>query len=159
MSIDGTTPTAYCPRTHRVIDFVKPGESNEAALSRLAEYGPDLVILPLDEAWARHEAAFKSEPVEIAEADWSYALNVLPPVRWTRDGFGESFKMSERLTGAVTAIYVQLNGRFFSFNDDIRTPHAECCRRVFYSPAYRTKASRLEGGSIEAIEQDSSPRR
>jgi hypothetical protein len=139
VSVDGTTPTAYCTRTHRVIDFVKPGETNEAALARLAEYGRDLVILPLDEAVARHEAAFKSEPVEIAETDWNSALNVLPPVRWTRDGFGESFKMSERLTGAITAIYVQLNGRYFSFNDDIRMPHAECCRRVFHSQAYRQR--------------------
>ena len=138
VKLTDATPTVYDPVTHRVIDFVKPSESEQAALARLAEYGPNLVVLPLAEAWQRHEDAAKTEPVEITEAQFHEMLNVLPPVAWTRDGNGESFKMSERTTGAITAIYVALNGRHFTFSDDIRTPHKDCCARVFHSLAYRS---------------------
>jgi Protein of unknown function (DUF1419) len=149
-----TTLTIYCTRTHRVIDTCLPGqEAPEGKLARhAAHYGPDLVILPFDEAWKRHEAAFKTEPTEVMKAHWHEMLNILPPVAWRRDGFGESFKMSERTTGAITAIYVLINGRHFTFSDDIRTPHAECCRRVFQSPAYRgdtvVPKAHADGGSI-----------
>ena len=41
----------------------------------------------------------------------------------------------KRQTKAFTAIYVQLNWRYFEFADDIRIPHAACCKQVFESPA------------------------
>lgn len=129
-------PVVFCTATGRIIDYVRKGEEPAAAIARLAEYGTSLTVLPVAIAWQRHQDAFKTEPVEISPADFDYALNVLPPVRWIKDGHGESFKMSERLTGAITAIYVQLSGRCFTFNDDIRTPHEECCERVRTSKAY-----------------------
>ncbi|MEQ1696164.1 MAG: hypothetical protein ABL901_10045 [Hyphomicrobiaceae bacterium] len=129
-------PCVFNTRTNSVIDYLHKGESNEAALVRLAEYGPDLVVLPIDDAWQRHEDAAKSPPVEITEERWHEMLNVLPPVAWHRTSDGESFKISERTTGLITAIFVQLNGRFFEFSDSIRTPHQECCKRVFESEAY-----------------------
>lgn len=137
-----TTPTIYCTRTNSLIDTCLPGQDGpEVKLARHRKhYGPDLILLPFDEAWRRHEAAAKTEPTEIAEQDWHYALNVLPPVSWNQTCAGESFKMSERLTGAITGIYVQLQGRFFTFYDDIRTPHAECCRRVRESRAFSSTA-------------------
>ena len=138
VKLTDTTPTVYNPDTHSVVDFVKSSETERDALARLAEYGPNLIVLPLAEAWQRHEDAAKTEPTEITEAHWHEMLNVLPPVAWTRDSNGESFKMSERTTGAITAIYVALNGRHFTFSDDIRMPHKECCARVFHSPAYRS---------------------
>ncbi len=124
-----------------LIDTCLPGQdSAEAKLARHAtHYGTDLIILPFAEAWQRHETAAKSEPEEISSEQWHYALNVLPPVSW-HDGFGESFKISERTTGSITSIYVRLNDRHFTFSDDIRTPHDKCCKRVFHSPAYRTTA-------------------
>lgn len=139
MSLTDDTPTIYCTRTRMLIDTCLPGQdSPEAKLARHQErYGPDLIILPFAEAYQRHEDAAKTEPEEIAEDRWHYALNVLPPVSWRNTGNGESFKISERITGLITAIYVRINNRHFTFNDDIRTPHDECCRRVFQSPAYR----------------------
>ena len=133
-----TTPTICCTRTNRLIDTCLPGQDGpEVKLARHREhYGSDLVILPFDDAWERHETAAKTEPAEITEDAWHYALNVLPPVGWRNDANGESFKMSERNTGAITCIYVRINDRHFSFADDIRTPHAECCRRVAHSKAF-----------------------
>jgi hypothetical protein len=50
-----------------------------------------------------------------------------------------SCRRSPGVTTAL-AIYVRLNERHFTFSDDIRTPHQECCKRVFHSQAYRTTA-------------------
>lgn len=36
------------------------------------------------------------------------ALNVLPPVAWTADHNGEAFKISEKIAGTVTTIYVRI---------------------------------------------------
>lgn len=129
-----------------LIDTCLPGQDcPEAKLARhAAHYGTDLIILPFSEAWQRHENSAKSEPEEISPKQWHYALNILPPVTWRHDGFGESFKMSERTTGSITAIYVRLNERHFTFSDDIRTPHGECCKRVFHSPAYRQAKAHTE---------------
>lgn len=129
-------PCVFNTHTSNIIDFVRTTETNEQALVRLFEYGPGLVVLPIDEAWQRHEDAAKSPPVEITEERWHEMLNVLPPVAWHRTCDGESFKISERTTGMITAIFVRLNGRFFEFSDSIRTPHQECCKRVFESEAY-----------------------
>ncbi|MCB1550277.1 MAG: DUF1419 domain-containing protein [Hyphomicrobiaceae bacterium] len=137
MILTDSTPTVFCTRTHRLIDTIRLGETAQTALSRLEAYGPDLTILPFQEACERHEAAYKTEPMEISEAYWHEALNVLPPVAWHNTAAGESFKMSERTTGAVTAIYVRINARHFTLSDDIRTPHAECVSRVLQSKAYR----------------------
>lgn len=144
MTITDDTPTIYCTKSNRIIDTCLPGQDD--ADTKLARhnltYGPDLIVVPFSEAWDRHEAAAKTEPEEITLDTWNYALNVLPPVSWKNDGGSESFKISERLTGAITAIYVRLGERYFTFNDDIRTPHAECCRRVFHSQAYRQESER-----------------
>ena len=132
-------PAIFCTRTHRVIDVCGADDQEAHRQGHLAEYGPDLVILPFSEAWQRHEDANKTEPEEISEAAWHEALNVLPPVCWRNDGNGESFKLGEPLTGAITAIYVRVGDRHFTFNDDVRTPHNECLRRVARSKAWRDR--------------------
>jgi len=127
----------YCVRTNRFIDVAADRAVAETALKRHApEYGPNLVVLGLDDAMACHEAAFRTDPEEISADKWDEMLGVLPPVAWRNDGAGESFKMSEYLTGRITGIYVSLDGRYFMFNDSVGTSHAECCARVRASAAY-----------------------
>jgi len=130
-------PTLYCTRTNTLVDVYIHGPVIPADRLRAyhADYGPDLVVLPFSEACRRHEDAAKSPPVEITRRDWQYALEVLPPLGWRNDGPRESFKMSERITGCITTIYVRLGDRHFQFADDIRTPHDQCCARVAASRA------------------------
>ena len=135
--MDARTPTIFCLTTNRLIDLIRQGETAATALTRLQSYGPDLAILPLAEAQARYERQFKTEPVEIDEGAWHEALNVLPPEDWRHDANGESFKCSEPTAGSITAIYVRVGQRHFTFNDDAATPHAECLRRVGQSRAWR----------------------
>lgn len=135
--MDATTPAVFCLTTNRLIDVVRRGEAAATALNRLQSYGSDLTILPLAEAQARYEVPFKTEPVEIAEDAWHEALCVLPPHDWRNTAAGESFKSPEHIAGAVTAIYVRINERHFTFCDDVQTAHADCLRRVAQSPAFR----------------------
>lgn len=132
-----TDTVIYNTETHSVVDFVWSNETTEQAITRLAEYGTALTPLPYQEAAKRIEDHYRSEPIEIDAEKWDYALNVLPPHDWQHTSNGESFKMIERLTGNITAIYVTLNKRYFTFNDTIRLPHDECCRKVFESEAYK----------------------
>jgi hypothetical protein len=86
--------------------------------------------MPVDEAQTLYEANFKTPVEEISQVDFEYALNVLPPVAWTHARAAESFKVSERTAGCITAIYVSMQSRCFRFHDDIRTSHDDCCSRV-----------------------------
>lgn len=137
-----SSPTIFCTRTKSIID-VCLGNA-EAVSERLAmlvpEHGPDLVVLTWEDAWARAENAAKTEPVEINEAAWNYALNVLPPLAWRNSPAGESFKVSEPLFGTVVSIYLRLGERRFSFNDSVRLAHDDCCARVFASRAFAEPA-------------------
>ncbi len=137
MAIEDTDPCVFNPKTNSIVDTIHDGETKVEALARLVAYGTDLVVMPFGEAWQRHENAAKSPPTEITEERWHDMLNVLPPVSWHSTSDGESFKLSERTTGAITCIFVRLGDRFFEFSDDIRTPHNECCRRVLASEAYK----------------------
>ncbi|MBI1384741.1 MAG: hypothetical protein GC150_07520 [Rhizobiales bacterium] len=129
----------YCTRTERLIDVCRPGEDAAAAIARLApDHGADLIVLPLAEAVQRHEAANRTEPVEITATAWHEALEVLPPADWRLTAEGESFKSIEHKAGAITAIYVRLGERRFTFDDLATLSHAACCDRVRASAAYRT---------------------
>lgn len=128
----------FCVKTNSVIDFCasSPDLAEQQRQHHIPEYGPDLVILSGDEAYQRISDAAKTDPVEITRHSWSYFLEVLPPVGWHADAACESFKMSERITGAITDIFVRLDDRYFKFADDIRLPHPACCARVKASKAF-----------------------
>lgn len=123
----------FCTASNRVIDTVPDGTEEDAAkrlLELTPQYGSALILLPPGEAFRRYEDGFKSGPEEITADRFHEMLNILPPVAWHNTSDGESFKMCERSAGNVTAIFVKLGDRYFTFSDDIRTPHAACCRRV-----------------------------
>ena len=82
-------------RTNRLIDIAGDRTAAETALKGYApEYGPNLVVLGLDDAMACHEAAFRSDPEEISADKWDEMLGVLPPVAWRSDGAGETFNLT-----------------------------------------------------------------
>jgi hypothetical protein len=139
---DNSPHVVYCIRKHTFIDFAEDRPAAETALKRYTpEYGPNLVVLVRDDAMACHEAAFRSGVVEITADKWDDMLGVLPPMAWRNDGLGESFKLSEYLTGGITSIFVALDGRYFLFNDNATLPHAEACARVRASEAFHSRAT------------------
>ena len=121
----------FCTDTNRLIDFIPDASDGAAAIAELsADYGTNLIVLPVDEACTRYETQFKREPVEITEERWHEMLGVLPPVAWRSDSTGESFKISELTAGTITAIFVRIDDRYFELADTIALPHRECLARV-----------------------------
>lgn len=121
----------YCNRTNRIVESVPRGIPSATVIELLQErYGDQLIALPFEDAWLRFENFLRSPPTETTAQRFDETLNVLPPVAWKTDSDGESFKISERLAGTITAIFVRIGTRYVTFHDDIRTPHSECCRRA-----------------------------
>ena len=122
----------FCTATNRLIDFIPDNSDGCAAIAAFVpEYGRALIILPVVNAWQRHENSFKSEPVEITRDRFHEMLNNLPPVAWNyRDPAFESFKMSERTTGSITTIFVRIHDRYLAFSDTCTLPHRVCVVRV-----------------------------
>lgn len=110
-----------------VCDVINPatgaGQYGGKTLPEVQALHPNAQIMDDAAYWALHDVYYISAPIEITEAEYMDALECLPPVKWTNTPDGESFKMSERLSGYITGIYCRIGKRFFCFNDDIRTPH------------------------------------
>lgn len=75
-------------------------------------------------------ARYRKDISEITEARFMDALNVLPPVGWTTQAGVESFRISERIWGNLTDIYVRLGDRYLTLSDDIRLSPAVIADRV-----------------------------
>lgn len=123
-----------------MLDDVHQDETAEAAIARSADgFGDGLVVVSIVEAYRLQEEAAKTEPEEISAEKFDDMLNILPPVGWV-PGVGDgpsSFKISEPYTGRVHPVYAKLNGRYFTFRDDVRMKHDDILAKVFHSAAYR----------------------
>jgi hypothetical protein len=83
-------------------------------LEQVQAHEPRAMLLSWEEFYAARNAAFCLPPVEIDEARWRYALEVLPPDDWCGDSDGESFKCSEATVGDLTACYVRIGHRYWT---------------------------------------------
>lgn len=145
----------YCTRTNRILDDVQEGETPEQAIARYAdEFGDGLKVVGMLEAFRLQEDAARTEPEEISEAEFDDKLNILPPRGWVpgRGGGPSSFKICEPYMGSVHSIYAKLNGRYFTFRDDVRMAHDDILAKVFHSPAYRGRESGTE--ELPKVEKD-----
>lgn len=77
-----------------------------------------------------HTEALRTAPVEITEAEWDEALNVLPPMKWQQLRGVESFRMSEFYSGTMTSIYAKCDGRYWTFRDDAYMDTADLVTKV-----------------------------
>ena len=100
---------------------------------------PLMMIVDADQAIAWIADYYSSEPQEIESRIFFDMLECLPPIDWRNFGGGESFKMSERITGNITAIYARIGDRYFSFNADIRSTHGAIMAIIKQSAAFKAK--------------------
>lgn len=131
--MNGSEQCFYSAAERCVIDVLRPDGKTAiygSTLEGARQKYPDVEVCSLDEAVEKIERAFISEPVEIDEDAFRYALEVLPPVGWTNLGGSESFKMSERLSGAITGVYARIRDRYWTFNDRITIKHAEIVAKI-----------------------------
>jgi hypothetical protein len=92
-------------------------------VDELATEYPGVKLGVLDDVAAQSEDMFRKATVEISEDRWFEMLEVLPPVAWTNLANSESFKLSERTYGCITAIFCRIGDRYFEMSDDIRMSH------------------------------------
>ena len=138
LSYEAYTECWFVPGETTIVDLIHPDdgltlhyeEDTAAIRARYAEARR----MTCDEAWTAIDTAalarYKTGIVEIDEARFMDALNVLPPVGWTTKAGVESFRISERIWGNITDIYARLGDRYFKLADDIRLPASTVAERV-----------------------------
>lgn len=136
-------PVFYVPGSGSIIDtaILRDGVLRSSVynqtLEEMRERYPHVQIGEWDTIYNAHQEALKTEPTEITPEKWEYALCVLPPVGWKSARGVESFKMSERLSGNITAIYARIGDRCFTYNDSIFTSAEVIAERVGESAAFK----------------------
>lgn len=134
MQISGMTITHafFSARERNVIDVMRPdgrtlcfGHDLEQVRSRY----PDAVILTWDEACTATDRAARAHycrgPSPSTEKDFWYALEQLPPAKWTRGDYSESFHVSERITGDLVDWWLRVGERYYHLVDSASRTHAE----------------------------------
>ena len=130
--IERTDNVFYSPDKNIIIDFVMSDGRSEVERETLKEIRlrhPDAIITEWEQAHTAREDSFKIAPIRISKERWTRALEILPPARWHNDGMCESFKMSELTCGSITAIYVRIADRYYTFQDSFLLTHSQCVER------------------------------
>lgn len=124
----------YSNAAHRTIDLVGAdgkGLYGKETLDQVKIRYPDAEMISIDEAITRTDAAFRHPPTRVTRERYLQMLEVLPPVDWRGIGStAESFKLSERTCGNITAIFCRIGESYWELQDDITLPHAEIVARV-----------------------------
>jgi hypothetical protein len=122
---------------HCVIDTLKPDGRTVLCNESLDEVKlrhPDAQQMSLSAAVYELQSSLVDKDVtEITQEQFDEALGALPPNQWVRYSSAESFKSSEHLSGAITAIYVRLGSKFYTFNDYCHIKHEEIVTKVLDS--------------------------
>lgn len=154
---DAYTECWYVPGETHIVDLIYPDDgltlhfAEDAA--QISERYPSAQRLSCDDAWRAADAVglerYRKDVSEVTEERFNDALNVLPPVGWTTRQGVESFRISERIWGAITDIYARLGERYFVLSDDIRLSPTIVAERVaaYASPLPAQRAS--DPSSIE----------
>ena len=127
----------YVPGKPGIIDAVNPATgrglySGETLTEVNARY-PSAVLGDFETVCDSQDAYWISQPVQITADRFNEMLGVLPPVGWESQSNGEVFKLSERTSGMITAIFCRLGDRYFEMQDRIDMPFdavIKACGRV-----------------------------
>lgn len=141
MEINDSTPVFYQTGKAGIIDYgivrngVLTGAYSNETLEQMRVRYPDAILGELGPVAAASEDMFRSPPVEIDEDRWMEMLEVLPPVNWVCDSEGESFKLSERTSGNITAIFARIGERYFEMQDSAFMKHEQIIAKCAYIAA------------------------
>lgn len=120
-----------------LIDLARPTPSGHLVsihgretLEQMQQRYPTAQVGEYADIVRQREEALTTSPAPISEDEFLQALGALPPDDWTRRGGWESFKMSERYSGAITSIYVRAPYGCFSFRAPCTLGHDQIVQRV-----------------------------
>lgn len=111
-------------------DGVIVSEQQGKTLSEIQERHPTALIVDYQVAVEQIESGCKTDPRRIDIEDFEYALNSLPPQQWQGGAEYETFKMSERTNGRVTAVYARIGSSYWMFRDVHTISHVEIVMKI-----------------------------
>lgn len=134
ITMSDITHAWHTPGQRNIYTFEHPktGRSiwGNETFEECAQREDGLVRMPIDDAIddaenARAKAFNAGKPQECTAEQFQEALEVLPPVQWTARKGTMSFKMSEAMSGTLTACYVKVQDKYFVLTDSYATKHEE----------------------------------
>lgn len=135
MRMSDLTHCFYVPGKPGIIDAVHPetglGVWSGETLEQVQKRYPGAVKEDFDVATQANDDHWRQAPSRISSEKFHEALNVLPPEDW-RHGTGdcESFKMSERTSGSITAIYARVGSEYWHLADSYTLTHEQILERI-----------------------------
>jgi len=127
------TTCFYSADSNAIIDVIRPdtGLSWFAAdnLESMRQRYPDAIVMDIGTAAELKETQFKSDVIEITEAQYWEMLECLPPMDYSTFNGWSSFKMSELTCGNITGIYATNGEKFYHFSDSQFTKHQDIIAR------------------------------
>ena len=135
--MNDSTPVFYVPGKPGIIDLailhngLQVGQYSGETIDQMAIRHPGVALGELGPVCEQSENYFRHAPVKITRERFFEMLEVLPPVGWIHEGNAESFKLSERTSGNITAIFAAVAGQYFEMSDSIFMSHAkivEACK-------------------------------
>lgn len=137
MKISDIKRCFYVPGKPGIIDAVHPttglGLYSGETLKQIRERNPGAEEGDFSEVCSCQADYWRRPPVAITAERFEEMLCVLPPEDWEQGSGWEVFKLTERTSGTVTAIFCRLGEQFFELADCIYTPSDEIvskCRAV-----------------------------
>ena len=76
---------------------------------------------------------YLSDWQEITAERWEDMLNILPPEKWQTVAGVEIFRMSERLTGNITAHFARIGERYFEANRRTSEDYGDLAAQVMFA--------------------------
>lgn len=137
MKISDIKRCFYEPGKPGIIDAVHPntgrGVYSGETLEQIQEANPGAVEGDFAAVCDCQADYWRRPPVAITAERFEEMLCVLPPEDWEQGSDWEVFKLTERTSGTVTAIFCRLGEQFFELADCFLTPSDEIvskCRAV-----------------------------
>jgi len=138
-------PCFYVPGSDTIIDTAELRDGvwrstiQNEDINQIRMRYPNAELADFEKVYAKVEASYRTKPIEITRAEFIYALEVLPPVGWHTVKGVESFKISERYYGQMTAIYARVGKRYFTFRDAITLTAEKIADMIANSNAFKRK--------------------
>lgn len=123
MKISEIESCFYVPGVPGIIDAVHPktglGVYSGESLEQIRKRDPGAELGNFEQVCDQQDAYWRKPPVEITRDRFLEMLGVLPPVGWEMTEEEEVFKLAERTSGAITAIFCRIGDRYFEMQDRI----------------------------------------
>ena len=144
----------YVPGQTSIIDYAREiapqvwaSRCRMLMLPELRVSHPGAVLGDEEAFLIAQEAALGTQPQEITEARYDYALTRLPVLDFAADGKTYSFKLEKYEIGNLTRIYALCHGRYWAFLGLATLTHQMIIQRVTMSATGTPFTDRQAHGS------------